>query len=672
MGLFPQFAYIQIMSARHHFHGLLLLLTIAQCEQISAQTPVIDSIKSKLRSATISSEQLKQTLALCEEHQSLNRDTLYYYALQAGEMAAATGDKRSQDLAALAMANTHLRWGWMDSSIVIVNGILATNPVSQASTRDIYFKASRLKALCYGGRSDFKTALEILYKTISDAELYNDSLAMGANMNTIGSISLARENTSEGMEWFFKALMVTPESPQYFTNRAAIYVNLANAYNQLGKNDSAEYYINKGLYLGRQIQNLNILANALRVQSNILSRQKDFAAAGKALEEMNEVRSRTNNNSNMLVDDNLQLINFYLETGQVDKAIRLCKDRLVEGNLYDTANGGVTLSNNINIRLVYYEALAKCYKAIGDHAGYQQILKQIIEAKDSFYQLNSAEAIAEMQTKYAVQKKENTIILQELNITRKNYLLYGVTSLLALVVIFLITLFLGYRRRQRLKMEWLMKEKKKAAEEAVSRAEENERIRIAVDLHEHLGAYVSSIDLSLDRLSVDSLLDHNETPLQQLRANSSAIVSELSDTIWALKKDALSLTAISDRIKLFIQRLQPSYPGITIDVKENIADDQMLSPSQAFDLFRIVQEAVSNALKHSQGSYVVVGIESTGTWQVTISDNGKGIDNKSTSKTTGNGLSHMMARAKAEGWLVEWHSSGLGTTVVVQAEGYKP
>ncbi|RYD72847.1 MAG: hypothetical protein EOP84_22475 [Verrucomicrobiaceae bacterium] len=66
----------------------------------------------------------------------------------------------------------------------------------------------------------------------------------------------------------------------------------------------------------------------------------------------------------------------------------------------------------------------------------------------------------------------------------------------------------------------------------------------------------------------------NNAVMHELRNNSQAIVSQLNDTIWALKKDDLSLTAISDRIKIFIQKIQPSYPNTIINVMEVQETDQ--------------------------------------------------------------------------------------------------
>src|SRR5262249_15993072 len=116
---------------------------------------------------------------------------------------------------------------------------------------------------------------------------------------------------------------------------------------------------------------------------------------------------------------------------------------------------------------------------------------------------------------------------------------------------------------------------------------------------------------------------------------------------------ALSLTAISDRLKGFIQRIQPSYPGIKIDVHENIGMDHMLLPAQAFQLFQVLQEAINNAVRHSGAEHVKVIIETDASWRIAVSDDGKGM-NGIEIKEEGNGLLNMRNRSKEAGWKIEW------------------
>jgi len=193
-----------------------------------------------------------------------------------------------------------------------------------------------------------------------------------------------------------------------------------------------------------------------------------------------------------------------------------------------------------------------------------------------------------------------------------------------------------------------------------------ERERISRDLHDSLGVYAASIAANIEHISLAETGDESEKALKQLQNNSQSIVSQLGDTIWALKKDELSLTAISDRIKVFIQKIQLSYPDIVIDLSETIKIDPVLPPTQAFHLLQIVQEAIINAVRHSQCKYVNIFVEGDEQWRIIIEDNGKGMPQKGSVSMKGNGIANMELRANEAGWKIDWQQNiGGGTRVVI-------
>jgi two-component system, NarL family, sensor kinase len=242
-------------------------------------------------------------------------------------------------------------------------------------------------------------------------------------------------------------------------------------------------------------------------------------------------------------------------------------------------------------------------------------------------------------------------------------------------------LFYYYHKKQTFRTQLLLLKEKDSAAIAVLRAAEQERKRIAADLHDNLGAYAASIVSNLEFIKPAN--EQGATAMQELRHNSLAIVSRLSDTIWVLNKDALSLTSISDRVKAFIKRIQPSFPHTVMQVQESITRDHLLPPAQAYHLFQIVQEAVSNAVRHSGSPGVDVEIESDTGWEVRVVDHGRGFDPSAEGQAAGqaegqaagqsaaamdggNGLGNMRSRAGEAGWNLHWmRTPGGGTTLTV-------
>ncbi len=640
---------------------ILVLALLAYVHIVSAQTPSIDRLRATLAQETEPRQRLDLLLRLCEKHSSINKDSLYRYATEATSLSAMQKDDLLKSKASVALIYACIKTGNTDSAATLIDATLPKNPVTDPARRNIYFELMAQKADCYGDASNYTEALQLLYNLVAEAERYKDSLVMAKNMNTIAVINYNIDDVPDAFNWYFKGISNTSADPKFDAVKGALYINLSDAYRWVEKLDSAEYYINLAIPLCEKAENLFYLSNALRVKSSVYKKLKKLPEAEEMMLRSIAISEKITG-PKLFSNEKLALAQLYRTTGKVPKAIEMLKAALAA----DSASHIKDAVSIDRLRIEYYTALARCYQDIGDTKNYTSILENIIKEKDKFYEANSAQAIAELKTKYDLQKKESTIIKQQLDITQKNYLFYGTLSLLAFAAILGFLLFKNYRRKAQLKTEQLLYKEKVASLHAIKIAEENERKRIAADLHDNLGAYAASIVSNLDQIALQQQETKNLVPFQELRNNSKAIVSQLGDTIWALKTDELSLTAISDRVKVFIQRLQPSYPDISMEVNENISTDHILPALQAFHLMRIIQEAINNALKHSRCRNISLSIAGDHSWNISISDDGIGF-NAAAINSNGYGLHNMKSRAAEFGWKLEWVKQPKGTSVVIAA-----
>ena len=195
----------------------------------------------------------------------------------------------------------------------------------------------------------------------------------------------------------------------------------------------------------------------------------------------------------------------------------------------------------------------------------------------------------------------------------------------------------------------------------------HEKQRISRDLHDNVGANLSYIVHSLDNFSYQLKEEHNELSdeLLALGHETRGVMSSLRETIWAVKKEHVTLQEIQNRIMDFATKLLSSAD------MELVADFQtdekiVLTPFTAINMFRIIQEAVNNAVKHSEGKTFYITLISTSMLKIEMKDDGKSFD--ANERQQGKlGLDSMKDRANDIGGSFSISSDkNHGTTIIVE------
>ncbi len=613
-----------------------------------AQTRLIDSLLRVIH--TLPDGEQKFNAIYMLSNQNYNPDSVLPYLQQATTILRQQPDERRADQLQYSWALYLVRVNEADSALQIADNLIKKYRTKKGSEADyLTYLFFRSKVLDRAGQ--YSRSLSQLTEVIETARSMKDTLVMIQARTGVGWVQMEMGQYREALQWLYLALQ-TSSNRNYYTNYGALYSNLASTYNALGRQDSAVKYINIAINDARANENLLFLATALSIQAKIYidSGQRQFAEA--PLHEVVDIRKKINDPF-YTVFDMANLASYYAANNQPEKGIRLCTE-------------GIEIAERERLSsqlLMIYQALADNYKAAGNAKNYGETLEHIIELKDSFNNINSAKQLAETQAKFDAQRREKTIVEQKLSLTRKNYWLYGsaIIGLMAAIITWLG--FLYYRKRQQQRTHAQLEKQRQDAARAIHEAEEQERKRIAADLHDSLGVYAASMSSNLHYLQIKEDDQRSAIAFDELRDNSNAIISQLNDTIWVLKKELLSLTAVSDRIKIFTQRLRRSYPEVELEVEEDLPVDVQMPASQAFHLYRIIQEAVNNALRHSGGRKITVFFRGREHWEVFIQDNGKGM---SARDLAGNGLDNMRSRAKEANWTIRWEdAAGGGTTVWV-------
>jgi two-component system, sensor histidine kinase LadS len=160
-----------------------------------------------------------------------------------------------------------------------------------------------------------------------------------------------------------------------------------------------------------------------------------------------------------------------------------------------------------------------------------------------------------------------------------------------------------------------------------------EKERIARDLHDNVGAQLAFMITSLlhiSRQAEQQPVVSGKAQADQLRGvvgYAREAIRTLRETIWAIHQERFTLDEFEDRLNQYVNRYVQQADGLEVEVRIEGDTTQPLTSVQVLNLFRIVQEALSNVVKHARATRATVQLRThaDGTFHLTIQDNGQGL-----------------------------------------------
>ncbi|MCK6650675.1 MAG: histidine kinase, partial [Bacteroidia bacterium] len=278
----------------------------------------------------------------------------------------------------------------------------------------------------------------------------------------------------------------------------------------------------------------------------------------------------------------------------------------------------------------------------------QKALSRLIRLKDSIFGLDVADKVASYQIKYESEKKENLnkILQQENMLNQAKINTRNRTIILLVISILLIVLLIFWRIN-------VINLRKKQEELLNAQKLQQEKERISRDLHDNVGGQLSFVLLSLEGLS-DEQKEKREEVVKSINESVRQVIGNLRETIWAISDENIRIQDFSDKLKVYSRNLL-RHSNIQIKFQEQIESNREMNALVGLNLFRICQEIINNALKHSMANLLEVVIYSHSNITITISDNGKGFYEGN--EKEGYGLSNIKKRAEETGIKVKVDSA---------------
>jgi len=297
-------------------------------------------------------------------------------------------------------------------------------------------------------------------------------------------------------------------------------------------------------------------------------------------------------------------------------------------------------SKNVYTSLYFTGNLADLQAYNGDYQNAYNSLQAKFKYNDSLFSQKNKNAIAKLESEKVLQQL--TAINKQKSIL--NRILIGSAAALLLIGI------LGYRNfrsRQKIQQQQitqLEKDKQLLAIDAMLKGQEEERSRLAKDLHDGLGGMLSGVKLSFVNMKENLIMDAGSvTSFENSILQLDNTIAELRKVAHNLMPEALVKFGLKNALLDFCNSMQLG--GKTKIIFEQLGTERLLSNTADLYIYRIVQELINNAIKHADADQILVQLTKTNDKVLlTVEDDGKGYTTEHIQSAKGIGLKNIQQR----------------------------
>ncbi|NOT74968.1 MAG: sensor histidine kinase [Cyclobacteriaceae bacterium] len=333
-------------------------------------------------------------------------------------------------------------------------------------------------------------------------------------------------------------------------------------------------------------------------------------------------------------------------------------------------------------RKLFCQELYKTYFKMGNIREAYRWSMRYIEVSDSLYEKKYQNDVVEMEAKFQNSENQNRIFLLQVEkdkavLTSANdrllvWALAGVSLSLAIGFIFGFQYFTNSKklsRERELNYQQQLKEveqqRKMQFTQALLEGEEKERKRLAGDLHDGLGGMLAGVKINLSRLA-------NSAEPTAMNIDLNKVIYQLDNSVNELRRIARNMmpqSLISLGLESALSDMCISLSSeMTLVEFESFEIAPSLSKETQVTIYRIVQELLTNAVRHAGASEIMLQCsQNESAFFITIEDNGRGFDTEAVNHTKGMGLQNVQTRIDyLNGKMVINSTPGNGTTINIE------
>jgi two-component system NarL family sensor kinase len=506
---------------------------------------------------------------------------------------------------------------------------------------------------------EYKKALEWDLKSLKLNEEIQDKKSLAISNNDIGVLYKVMKDYPTALVYYERSLALCKEINM--GNGVALTLgNIGTIYNEMQQEDKALDYYKQSLAKAKEINSQDAMVNALSNIGELYAKRKDPKSALPYFLDAIKI-DRANEDKYGMILSSINLGSTYKDLGNYPSAMPYMKDAI---RFAKEIGASPLLVNG-------YESMSGLYESMGDTKNSLLYHKLFSELKDSLLNTERTEQLAEMQTKYETEKKEQEIgqLTQDNKISAlqlQQRTTQIVLLIIAVVFILVVSLLLYNRnkikQRETLNAELLRQEQLR--NKAIIITQENERKRISEELHDGLGQMMSAVKLNVAALE-ENLKEKNPQFHNAIQLIDDSC-RELRNISHNMMPGILIKAGLVPAVKEFVDKINSSG---TISIRVEAEESKVrLGDTIEINFFRIIQELITNIIKYAKATQVQVTITmEENILSIMIEDNGKGFDKDILKTSSGNGWNNINSRLNLLHGKIEIDSHpGQGTVIFIE------
>ncbi|WP_309608028.1 tetratricopeptide repeat protein [Flavobacterium sp.] len=483
------------------------------------------------------------------------------------------------------------------------------------------------------------------------------------------------------------------------------YYNLANVYKSLNENEKIFECAEKTLLFARKSNEKRDLFIAYYLKSYAYAMANEYKEASKYSKiakryydktysfesltgyhlisglinmNLNELNEANINFSEGLkiAETNKNVFSITQSKMQLARVLTLQKRFAESEKILKSAEAVIEKTNENLQKDVLLDYYSRLYEESGDYKKALLYYKKYKQLNDSIASSENKHFLSELETKYNIQKKDKNILELEKQQIKQRTFIYSLIGIALGLLIFSFLLYKNYKARKKINDQEIIQlhqEKKIDATQNMIQGEEQERTRLARDLHDGLGGMLTGVKFQLNSMKGNVILsEENAGTFTKSISQIDNAIAEMRRVAHNMMPEALLKFGLDETLRSYCDSVSQN-SELTVSY-QSFGMEERLEQTNEIVLYRIVQELLNNTIKHANATKSNIQLtRNDNLISLTVEDNGKGFDvntEQIASKLamTGIGLSNINHRVEYLNGKMDIQSDSKGTSTHIEFE----